>query len=303
MRVTVPTEDLATRLADAAEVAVWDLASPAPWPAIDIVVPPYMGTAGLLAALDGVEVRLVQSQSIGYDGVLAALPSGVAFANGASVHEGPAAEIGMALLLAAQRDLPRFVRQQDAQIWRGGFTRGMFGLRVVILGAGGLGSAIFDRLLPFGARPQRVARSRRTDDRGEVEALANLPGLLPTAEAVVVCLPLDDSTHGMVDAEFLAAMPDGAILVNIGRGAVVDTDALVAELTTGRLRAALDVTDPEPLPAGHPLWSAPGVVISPHVGGQVTTMPDAVEALVRRQIAALAAGDEPINLITPSAVE
>jgi phosphoglycerate dehydrogenase-like enzyme len=92
-------------------------------------------------------------------------------------------------------------------------------------------------------------------------------------------------------------MPDGAILVNIGRGAIVDTDALVAELTTGRLRAGLDVTDPEPLPSGHPLWSAPGVVISPHVGGAVTTMPDAVEALVRRQIAALSAGDEPVNLI------
>jgi phosphoglycerate dehydrogenase-like enzyme len=303
VRVTVPTEELRSRLADAAEIAVWDLASPAPWPAIDIVVPPYMGTVDRLSALEGVAVGLVQSQSIGYDGVLAALPPGVAFANGASVHEGPAAEIGMALLLAAQRDLPRFVRQQDAETWRGGFTRGMFGLRVVILGAGGLGSAMYDRLLPFGAQPVRVARSRRTDERGEVAALVDLPGLLSTAEAVVICLPLDDSTQGLVDAAFLAAMPDGAILVNIGRGAIVDTDALVAELTAGRLRAALDVTDPEPLPPRHPLWSAPGVVISPHVGCQVATMPDAVEALIRRQIAALAAGDDPINLITPSVVE
>jgi phosphoglycerate dehydrogenase-like enzyme len=303
VRVTVPTEELRDRLADAAEIAVWDLTSSAPWPAIDIVVPPYMGSIDLLGALDGVDVRLVQSQSIGYDGVLERLSAGVAFANAASVHEGPAAEIGMALLLAAQRDLPRFVRQQGEQTWRGGFTRGMFGLRVVILGAGGLGTAVFDRLLPFGARPVRVARSRRTDKRGEVAALAELPGLLSTAEAVVVCLPLDDSTRGLVDAEFLAALPDGAILVNIGRGQIVDTDALVAELTAGRLRAGLDVTDPEPLLPGHPLWTAPGVVISPHVGGQVTTMPDAVEALVRRQIAALSSGDEPINLITPSAVE
>lgn len=297
MRVTVPTEELRSRLADAAEVAVWDLASPAPWPAIDIVVPPYMGAVDLLGALDGVEVRLVQSQSIGYDGVLEQLPARVAFANAASVHEGPAAEVGMALLLAAQRDLPRFVRQQDAGVWRGGFTRGMFGLRVVILGAGGLGAAMFDRLLPFGARPVRVARSRRTDSRGDVVTLAELPGVLSTADAVVICLPLDDSTRRLVDAGFLAAMPDGAILVNIGRGAIVDTEALVAEVTSGRLRAALDVTDPEPLPPGHPLWSAPGVVISPHVGGQVTTMPDAVEALVRRQIAALSSGGEPVNLI------
>jgi phosphoglycerate dehydrogenase-like enzyme len=297
LRVTVPTEELATRLAERCQVAVWDLESAAPWAAIDIVVPPYMGSLGSLGALDGIDVRLVQSQSIGYDGVLDALPPGVAFANAASVHEGPAAEVGMTLLLAAQRDLPRFVRQQDAETWRGGFTRGMYGLRVVILGAGGLGSAMFDRLLPFGARPVRVARSGRVDERGEVVALADLPGQLSIAEAVVVCLPLDDSTRGLVDAAFLAALPDGAILVNIGRGAIVDTDALVAEVTSGRLRAALDVTDPEPLPPGHPLWSAPRVVISPHVGGQVTTMPDAVEALVRRQIAALEAGDEPINLI------
>ena len=297
MRVTVPTDDLRERLADAADVAVWDLATPAPWPAIDIVVPPYMGSLDLLDALDGVEVRLVQSQSIGYDGVLARLPDGVAFANAAGVHEGPAAEIGMALLLAAQRDLPRFVRQQEAGEWRGGFTRGLFGLRVVIVGAGGLGSAMLDRLLPFGARPIRVGRSRRVDERGEVAALAELPGLLSTADAVVICLPLDDATHHLVDAEFLARMPDDAILVNIGRGAIVDADALLAELTAGRLRAGLDVTDPEPLPAGHPLWRAPGVVISPHVGGQVRTMPDAVEALVRRQIAALEGSGEIVNRI------
>jgi len=297
VRVTVPTEELRSRLAAAGEVAVWDLASPAPWPQIDIVVPPYMGAVNLVAALDGIEVRLVQSQSIGYDGVLERLPTGVGFANAAGVHEGPAAEIGVALLLAAQRDLPRYVRQQDAETWRGGFTRGMFGLRVVILGAGGLGRAMHDRLLPFGARPVRVARSRRIDERGEVAALTDLPELLAASDAVVICLPLDDSTRGLVDAGFLARMPDGAILVNIGRGAIVDTDALLAEVSTGRLRAALDVTDPEPLPAGHALWSTPGVLISPHVGGQVTTMPDAVEALVRRQITALESGAEPVNLI------
>lgn len=295
MRITVPTDDLRDRLADAADVAVWDLASPAPWSAIDIVVPPYMGSLDLLAALHDVEVRLVQSQSIGYDGVLERLPHGVAFANAAGVHEGPAAEIGLALLLAAQRDLARFVRQQGTHEWRGGFTRGMFALRTVIVGAGGLGNATFDRLLPFGAKPVRVGRTRRSDERGEVAALDDLPGLLATADAVVICLPLDDSTHHLVDAEFLARMPDGAVLVNIGRGAIVDTEALVAELASGRLRAALDVTDPEPLPEGHPLWDL--ALISPHVGGQVRTMPDAVEALVRRQIVALGAGDAPVNLI------
>ncbi len=295
MRVTVPTEELLERLTDAGEVAVWDLTGPAPWPEIDLVVPPYMGSLDLLGALRGLAVRLVQSQSIGYDGVIDALPAGVAFANATGVHEGPAAEIGMALLLAAQRDLPRFVRQQDAGEWRGGFTRGLAGLRVVVLGAGGLGNALVDRLLPFGARPVRVGRSRRIDARGEVAATSELPRLLPTADAVVICLPLDDGTRGLVDAGFLARMPDHALLVNIGRGAIVDTDALLAELTAGRLRAALDVTEPEPLPVGHPLWNL--ALISPHVGGQVRTMPDAVEALVRRQIAALEGSGEIVNRI------
>src|SRR6187399_1730520 len=128
LRVTVPTADLQKRLADVGDVAVWDLTGPAPWPSIDIVVMPYMGQVAALTGLKGVDVRLVQSQSIGYDGVLEALPDGVVFANAAGVHEGPAAEIGLALLLAAQRELPRFVRQQDAGEWRGGFTRGMYGL-------------------------------------------------------------------------------------------------------------------------------------------------------------------------------
>lgn len=297
MRVTVPTEELRARLADAADVAVWDLAGPAPWERIDVVVPPYMSAPDLLDALAGVDVGLVQSQSIGFDGVLERLAPGVRFANAASVHEGPAAELGVALLLAAQRDLPRFVDQRRAEVWRGGFTRGLAGLRVVILGAGGLGNAVADRLAPFGCRITRVGRSSRRDDRGDVAAVADLARLLPEADALVVALPLDDATRGLVDAGVLAALPDGAILVNIGRGPIVDTAALVAELATGRLRAALDVTDPEPLPAGHPLWSLPGVVLSPHVGGQVTTMPDAVEALLRRQLAALAAGAEPVNLI------
>lgn len=297
LRVTAPTTELRDRLADVADVALWDMMSPAPWSRIDVVVPPYQSSVELLDALAGVEVHLVQSQSIGYDGVFDRLPAGVAFANAASVHEGPAAEIGLALLLASQRNIPRYVRQQGTGEWTGGFARGMTRLRVVILGAGGLGNALHDRLLPFGSVPVRVGRSARVDERGDVAAPADLPSLLRTADAVVVCLPLDESTVGLVDAAFLAALPDDAVVVNIGRGAIVDTEALLAEVTSGRLRAALDVTDPEPLPRDHPLWRAPGVLISPHVGGQVTTMPDAVEALVRRQISALQSGGEIVNRI------
>ncbi|NYE18399.1 NAD(P)-dependent oxidoreductase [Microbacterium immunditiarum] len=297
MRVSVPTEELAHRLSGSADVAVWDLVGAAPWSAIDIVVPPYQSDPSLLAVLADVEVRLVQSQSIGFDGVADHLPPGIAFANAAGVHEAPAAEIGLALLLAAQRDLPRYVSQQATGTWGGDVTRGLLGLRVVVLGAGGLAGAFVDRLAPFGAEAVRVGRSARRDARGDVAGPDDLARRLPEADAVVVCLPLDDSTRGLVDASFLGRLSDGALVVNIGRGAVVDTAALLLELEAGRLRAALDVTDPEPLPPSHPLWRMPGVLISPHVGGKVATMTDAVESLLRKQLAALGSGTTPTNLV------
>lgn len=122
---------------------------------------------------------------------------------------------------------------------------------MLIVGYGSIGSAIEDRLVPFEvARVARVARSWRTTARGPVHPIAELPALLPEADVVIVSTPLNESTLGLVDAEFLARMKDGALLVNVARGPVVDTKALLAELESGRLTAALDVTDPEPLPRG-----------------------------------------------------
>jgi phosphoglycerate dehydrogenase-like enzyme len=139
---------------------------------------------------------------------------------------------------------------------------------VLIVGYGAIGAAIEDRLAPFElARVARVARSRRAMARGPVHPLTELPALLPDADVVILSTPLTDETRGLVDAEFLGRMKDGALLVNVARGPVVDTKALLTELESGRITAALDVTDPEPLPPGHPLWRAPGVLISPHVGG------------------------------------
>jgi phosphoglycerate dehydrogenase-like enzyme len=130
-----------------------------------------------------------------------------------------------------------------------------------------------------------------------VHGVADLPRLLPGADVVVLTVPLTDATRGLVDAAFLARMPDGALLVNVARGKVVDTDALLAELTSGRLRAALDVTDPEPLPADHPLWSAPGLILTPHEGGNTTATPRRMVALVQAQLDRLVAGDEPVNVV------
>ncbi len=173
---------------------------------------------------------------------------------------------------------------------------------MLIVGYGSIGSAVEDRLAPFEcARVVRVARSERTAARGRVHAVAALPELLPDADVVILVTPLTDETRGLVDAGFLARMKDGALLVNVARGAVVDTAALLAELGSGRLRAALDVTDPEPLPAGHPLWKAPGVLITPHVGGPSSAFLPRAKTLLRDQLARFAL-DEPLRNVVAAAV-
>lgn len=284
------------------EFLLWDMSSSAPRPHLDIVVPPYMGAEAFLTALDGVTTTLVQSQSIGYDGVAEVLPSGHRFANAATVHEPSTAELALALTLAAQRGIPDFVRAGDEGRWAPVRHQSLADRRVLLVGYGGVSRAIDDRLAPFEVRVDRVARSARveTGPNGEarpVHEMRELPELLTTAEIVIVAVPLSAETTGMVDAAFLAALPDGALLVNVARGPVVDTAALIAELNTGRLRAALDVTDPEPLPEGHPLWACPNLLISPHVGGASTAMMPRMAALIRRQIDRLLAGDTPENLV------
>ncbi|WP_416973141.1 2-hydroxyacid dehydrogenase [Streptomyces sp. 4F14] len=238
-----------------------------------VYVVPYMKAqevrVGPLAGMTG--VRLVQTLTAGVDDVvphLDGLPPGVNLCNARGVHETSTAELALTLTLASLRGIPGFVRAQDRQEWQGGFHPALADRTVLILGYGAIGAAIEDRLVPFEvARVVRVARAGRTTERGPVHSIEELPELLPVADVVIVVTPLTQSTRRLVNEPFLARMKDGALLVNVARGAVVDTKALLAELESGRLTAALDVTDPEPLPAGHPLWSAPGVLISPHVGG------------------------------------
>jgi phosphoglycerate dehydrogenase-like enzyme len=134
-----------------------------------------------------------------------------------------------------------------------------------------------------------------------VRGVDELPGLLPDHDVVILTVPLTDATRGLVDATFLAALPDGALVVNVARGAVVDTDALAAELARGRLLAAADVIDPEPLPPGHPLWSEPRLLLTPHVGGASSAFEPRAIALLRGLIERLAAGREPERIVVPAA--
>jgi phosphoglycerate dehydrogenase-like enzyme len=140
----------------------------------------------------------------------------------------------------------------------------------------------------------RVARSAGDG----VHAIADLPDLLPAADVVILVVPLTAQTRGLVDAAFLARMKDDALLVNLARGPVVVTDDLVEELHRGRLHAAVDVVDPEPLPAHHPMWQVPNVLISPHVGGASSAMWPRAHRLVREQLHRFAAGEPLANVVT-----
>ena len=286
---------------DGVELVEWDLAGPPPGAAsgrrIDVVVPPYMGASGRLGALEGLDVGLVQSQSIGYDDVAAALPPGHVFANAASVHETSTAELAVGLAIAAQRGLPDFVRAATEGRWAPARHASLADRRVLLVGYGGVGRAIEARLAPFEVELTRVASRARDDEVGRVHGIDELPALLPRAEIVIVVVPLTDATARLVDAEFLAALPDGALVVNVARGPVADTDAILAEASSGRLRFALDVTDPEPLPDGHPLLALPNVLISPHVGGATTAMMPRMARLLRDQIERMRRGEEPRNVV------
>lgn len=241
------------------------------------------------------ELRVVQTLTAGIDHVapaLPGLPSGTVLCNARGVHDASTAELALTLTLASLRGVPEFARAQESGAWLKGYYPALADRTVLIVGYGSIGRAIEDRLIPFEVdRVMRVARTARTGAHGEVHGPADLANLLPRADVVVLCTPLTDETMGLAGTDFLARMKDGALLVNVARGGVVDTKAMLAELECGRLRAALDVTDPEPLPPGHPLWTAPGVLISPHVGGSSSAFLPRAKRLLRAQLARWVAGE------------
>lgn len=298
--VSVPSPELAADLAplpNGVDLVVWDLASPAPRERFDLVVPPYMGLAKIFESLRGVEVGLIQSQSIGYEGVEEHLPKGQRFANASTVHEASTAELAVGLTLAAQRGIPHFVRAQDEGRWSPIFAESLADRRVTLLGYGGVGKAIAARLAGFEVQLRAVASRARKEDGIQVDAIDDLADVLAETDILIASLPGGDATSSVIDDAALSALPDGALVVNVGRGPLIDTDALVDHVRRGRIRAALDVTDPEPLPEGHPLWSLPGVLIAPHVGGATTAMRPRVARLVREQIERLRAGEPPVNVV------
>lgn len=259
-------------------------------------VPRYMGPIEDLALMSRMpHLKVVQLLTAGFDNALSHLPPGVTLCNAGGVHDASTAELAVGLMLASLRGIDDFVRTMPSGGWLHAKREALADKRVLVIGAGGVAQALRSRLSPFEVDVELVGRSARPG----VHAAASLPDLLGRADVVVLAVPLDDSTRGLVDTSFLARMRDGALLVNIARGPVVDTDALVAAVASGRIRAALDVTEPEPLPPGHPLWTLPGVLISPHVGGNTSAFLPRARRLVADQLARFAEGQPLVSVVVP----
>ena len=280
------------------EPVLWQVDSPPPRGDLDLVVAPYVFNPIKLRHLEGLKPRLIQLASIGFDGIAENAPAGLTIANAATVHETATAELTMALILAAQRGLPRMVQSQQRHEWDRFRVAGLADSTVLIVGVGGVGTAIADRLEPFEVTIVRVASRERDDEHGHIYSTAQLPELLPSADIVVLAVPLSDSTRHLANDAFFAQMRDGALFVNISRGKVADTEALSA--AAGRIRVALDVVDPEPLPAASPLWDNPAVLIAPHLGGWSAAQYPRHNALIGRQIGHLLAGEVPENVVLES---
>jgi phosphoglycerate dehydrogenase-like enzyme len=234
--------------------------------------------------------RVLQTLTAGYDHLRPHVPEDVVLCSGGGIHASSVSELAVALILSSLRGIPQFVRAQDDRSWAHTERPALADKTVLIIGRGAIGSALAARLAPFECTVLLVGRSG-------APCLADLPALLPSVDVVVLCVPLNDSTRGMVDADFLRRLPDGALLVNVARGAVVDTGALSAELRAGRLHAALDVTDPEPPPPDSPLWQLPNLLITPHVGGPSTAFHPRAKRLVAEQLRRAVAADPLLNQV------
>ncbi|AUI60716.1 2-hydroxyacid dehydrogenase [Amycolatopsis sp. BJA-103] len=296
-RAILPWADI--ELPEGLGVRLYDGIGPLPEGGLDdveVYVLPYDTGAEPTKLIDRLpSLKLVQSLSAGVEGLVPLVPAGVKLANGRGLHDLSVAEHALALIHASQRDLPRWFAQQATGSWAREHTRSLADSRVLLVGHGSIGQAIERQLIAAEAVVTRVASTARPAER--VHGVGELAALLPSADIVVLILPETPATTGLFGAAELAALPDGALVVNVGRGSAIDTAALTAETVTGRLRAALDVVDPEPLPAGHPLWTAPGVVITPHIAGGSASFYPRAKRLVAEQLRRYVAGEEPLNVV------
>jgi len=267
---------------------------------VDFWIPPPAAVLGQRVWPHLRGVSIVQSLMAGTEWLTDMVEPSVTVCNAQGAHSISTAEWTLSAILAQLKYLPLYHQLQQQSDWAGRraasaayaaihkddapqfppvLQEELHGKRVLIVGHGDIGKYIEKLLVPFGVTITRVARSARTQPR--VHPVDALDSLLPDADIVVLILPHTPATHGLIGAKQLALMPQGALLVNAARGPIVQTDALVEALNAGHIRAALDVTDPEPLPADHPLWKCPNLLITPHVAGSTPQFsPRAVQIAV-----------------------
>jgi phosphoglycerate dehydrogenase-like enzyme len=283
-------------LPDGIEADVWTGGEPLPdgKDEVEFIVLPGGVRPDTLAAITKLpKLKVVQLMSAGAERVIPYIPEGITLCNARGAHDAATAEWTVGAIVASLRNFPRFTRAQQAGEWDFAASSSVAGKHVLIVGYGSIGAAVERRLAGWEVTVERIARHPRQG----VRPVTELHEALEKADVVIILLPVTDETRHLVDADFLKSMKDGALLVNAARGPIVDTGALLAELTSGRISAALDVTDPEPLPPGHPLWQAPGLLLTPHVGGAITDASDRAYAVVRDQLARYAVGEPLRNVI------
>lgn len=236
---------------------------------------------------------LVQSLTSGVDWIVDLVPAEVTLCSVRGAYDDLMAELMLTGILAVYKEIPHHADAQARGRWEPRQVRVLGGSRVLFVGYGSIAECLERYLTPFGVDVRRVARRPREG----VDGISELSVLLPGADIVIVLTPLTAQTQGLIDEEFLTLMKPGALLVNGARGLVADTDALIAAAERGKIRAYLDVTEPEPLPDGHPLWSAPGVFITPHIGSLVPENRARAFAVVRENLIRWARGEALRNVI------
>jgi phosphoglycerate dehydrogenase-like enzyme len=300
MLIWVPWQQIADTLAAVDGVSVEVVAAdggslPASAADVEFYVPPFFpGQQAVMAMAQMPSLKVVQTLTAGFDRVRPYVPAGVVLCNARGVHDASTAEWVLTAILSSVRQFPYFSAEQAAGRWSYRFTDCLAGKTVLIVGYGSIGKAVERRLAGFDVAVIRVARSAREG----VSPVTDLPELLPEADVVILLAPVTGETIGMADAAFLRRMKDGALLVNAARGSLLVTADLVAELASGRLSAALDVTEPEPLEPGHPLWAMPNVLITPHVAASTPASSKAALTFVRQQAERYLASQPLANVIT-----
>lgn len=261
---------------------------------ITIYIPTYMGGKKSLDPIsDLTNLKTVQLLTAGYEDVIPFMRDELTLCNARGVHDFSTSELAVSLILAHYKDHREFAQSQSQGSWNHKTTGSTYGKEIAIIGAGSVAQRLKSMLAPFECKVTMFGQSARDG----VEAISTAQATVGKFDCVVLLVPLTASTQNLVDAAFLKAMKDGALLVNVARGPVVNTDALCAELASKRLFAALDVTDPEPLTNGHPLWSYENCTVIPHVGGDSTAFEPQARAFLAEQFKRIAQGMQPINIV------